>query len=374
VFRTEALPQDAAPGQTYRIADLDLASRLSFFLWSSIPDEELLSHAINGDLSEPRVLESQLRRMLQDEKFGEFVRNFSGQWLTLRNLPGIVPDPGLFPDFDDNLRQALGRETELLFDAVVRENRSLVDMLDADFTFLNERLARHYGIPGIYGERFRRVAIQDPDRRGILGQASFLTLTSVATRASPVTRGKWILENLLGMPPPSPPPDVPSLDSSARPQPQTLREQMTRHRADPVCAACHRLMDPFGFALENFDAVGRWRATDQGFAIDAADTMFDGSHVDGPAELRAFLLSKREVFVATFLTKLMMYALGRRIEPGDMPSIRTILRDTSANDYRVSDLMMGLIASPAFQTRTAGLESAEPGASVASVLSNSARR
>jgi hypothetical protein len=271
-------------------------------------------------------------------------------------LTGIVPDPALFPDFDDNLRRALVRETELLFDSIVREDRSILDVLDADYTFVNERLARHYGIPGIYGERFRRVPVENAARRGILGQGSFLTLTSVATRTSPVTRGKWILDNMLGLPPPAPPSSVPPLESSASAEPQTLREQMTRHRQDPVCAACHEVMDPFGFALENFDAVGRWRTTDGGVEIDSSDTMFDGSRVHGVAELREFLYSKRELVVENVIGKLMMYALGRSLTPADMPTVRTIRRDTSADGHRFSSLVVALVESPAFRMRTAASE------------------
>jgi hypothetical protein len=356
VFRAERRPAAARPGETYRITDLELASRLSFFLWSSIPDDELLELASNQTLSDPRVLDAQVRRMLADEKSAALVANFAGQWLTLRNLEGIVPDPALFPDFDDNLRQALARETELLFDSIVRENRSVLDILDADFTFVNERLARHYGIPGIYGERFRRVPVDHTARRGILGQGSFLTLTSVATRTSPVTRGKWILDNLLGLPPPAPPSSVPPLESSAAAELHTLREQMTRHRQDPVCASCHRIMDPFGFALENFDAVGRWRATDGGAAIDSSDTMFDGTTVHGPEELREFLRSKSDLVVENVIAKLMMYALGRSLAPADMPVVREISRDTSGDDYRFSSLVVALVKSPAFQMRTAAPE------------------
>jgi hypothetical protein len=356
VFRAEGQPSGVRPGETYRIADLELASRLSFFLWSSIPDDELLELASKQQLKNPRVLEAQARRMLRDERSQALVANFAGQWLTLRNLAGIVPDPALFPDFDDNLRRALVRETELLFDSIVREDRSILDILDADYTFMNERLARHYGIPGIYGERFRRVPVADPARRGILGQGSFLTLTSVATRTSPVTRGKWILDNLLGLPPPAPPSTVPPLESSASTEPQTLREQMTRHRQDPVCAACHEVMDPFGFALENFDAVGRWRTTDGGVEIDPADTMFDGSRVHGAAELREFLHSKRELIVDNAIGKLTMYALGRSLTPADMPTVRKIRRDTAADGHRFSSLVAALVESPAFWMRTVAPE------------------
>jgi hypothetical protein len=353
LFRVETDPPNAVAGRPYRISDLELASRLSFFLWSSIPDDELLGLAIDHELADPEVLERQVRRMLNDAKSAAFVGNFAGQWLTLRNLEGIVPDPAAFPDFDNNLRDALGRETELLFETIVREDRSVLEILDADFTFVNERLARHYGIEGVYGERYRRIAVDDPNRRGILGHGSVLTLTSVATRTSPVTRGKWILDNLLGLPPPDPPPNVPAIEASETAGPQTLRDQMMRHRDDPVCSACHQVMDPFGFVLENFDGVGRWRETDDGVAIDAADVLFDGSRIEGVAELRAFLLSNRYLFVQTLTEKLTTFALGRGVEPADMPVVRDILRDAAATDYRFSSIVSGIVNSAAFQMRTA---------------------
>jgi hypothetical protein len=353
LFRAELDPDDVRAGDSYRVSDLELASRLSFFLWSSIPDEELLSLAIERKLSNRDVFGAQVERMLADEKSDAFVENFAGQWLTLRNLEGIVPDPAIFPDFDNNLRLAFVRETELFFESIVREDRSVLDLIDADYTFMNERLARHYGVPGVVGERFQRVALTNPDRRGILGHGSIHTLTSVATRTSPVTRGKWILENLLGLPPPEPPPNVPAIEASATGQPQTLRDQMTRHRQDPVCSACHQIMDPFGFVLENFDGVGRWRDVDRGLEIDTADILFDGTHIDGPAELREFLLSKRYLFVQTLTEKLMMYALGRSVGPADMPVVRMILRDAASNDYRFSAIIRGIVDSAAFQMRTA---------------------
>jgi hypothetical protein len=352
VFRAESDPT-GAPESPYRITDLELASRLSFFLWSSIPDGELLDLAIGRELSDPKVLKAQVERMLNDEKSSALITNFSGQWLALRNLDGIVPDPAAFPDFDHNLRQALARETELLFNAIVRENRSVLDILEADFTFVNERLARHYGISGVYGEQFRRIALADPARSGILGHGSFLTLTSVATRTSPVTRGKWILDNLLGLPPADPPPNVPSIEASATGEPQTLRDQMTRHRQDPACSVCHQIMDPFGFVLENFDAVGRWRDTDEGIPIDSTDVLFDGTPIDGVAGLRQFLLSNRYLFVQTLTEKMLTYALGRSIDPADMPIVRDILRDAAATDYRFSSVIFGIVDSAAFQMRSA---------------------
>lgn len=354
LFRAETDPEGVMPGETYQVSDLELASRLSFFLWSSIPDEALIELAARSELSDPATLRAQVDRMLQDPRSGAFIENFSGQWLALRNLEGIVPDPGVFPDFDNNLRRGLVRETQLLFDSIVREDRSVLDLLNADYTFVNQRVAEHYGIEGIYGESFRRVAVEDPERRGILGHGSFLTMTSVATRTSPVTRGKWILDNMLGMPPPDPPPNVPAIEASATGEPQTLRDMLTLHRADPVCSACHQVMDPLGFALENFDAVGRWRLTESGKPINVADTMYDGSSVDGVDGLRSFLLENRYLFTQTLTEKLMTYALGRSIVAADMPVIRQILRDAAENDYNFSAIIWGIVESPAFQMRTAG--------------------
>jgi mono/diheme cytochrome c family protein len=353
VFRSEITPAGLAPGAIYRITDLELASRLSFFLWSSVPDDELLDVAGRSELSEPAVLRRQVTRMLADPKADALVENFAGQWLALRNLEGVVPDPAAFPDFDNNLRIGLVRETQLLFAAIVREDRSILDVLDADYTFVNERLARHYGIAGVYGERFRRVAITDPRRRGILGHGSFLTMTSVATRTSPVTRGKWILDNLLGLPPGDPPPNVPSIDNGAAADLKTLRARMTRHRQDAACASCHSIMDPFGFALENFDGVGRWREADGGIAIDAKDVFFDGSTVDGVEGLRAFLLARHDLFVRTFTEKLATYALGRSVSPGDMPALREVVRAATAADYRFSTIVSSLVESAPFQMRSA---------------------
>jgi len=352
IFRAESDPEGAEPGTVFALSDLELASRLSFFLWSSIPDEQLLTLAIDRELSKPAVFDAEVARMLRDEKSSAFVENFADQWLTLRNLDGVIPDPAIFPDFDNNLRQAFVRETELFFESIVRENRSVLELLDADYTFVNGRLARHYGIPDVYGERFRRVTVADSARRGILGHGSIHTLTSVATRTSPVTRGKWILTNLLGLPPPTPPPNVPAIEASATGQPQTLREQMTRHRRDPVCAACHQIMDPFGFVLESFDGVGRWRSADRGLPIDTTDVLFDGTAVANVDELRAFLLSKKDLFLQTLTERLMTYALGRSIEVADMPVIRSILRESSSSDYRFSSIINGIVKSPSFRMRT----------------------
>jgi hypothetical protein len=359
VFRAEADPEGLQPGEIYAISDVELASRLSFFLWSSIPDEELLSLAIERRLSDEGEFDAQVERMLRDPKSSAFVENFAGQWLALRNLDGVVPDPEVYPDFDNNLRQAFVRETELLFDSIVREDRSVLDILDADYTFVNARLARHYGIEGVYGNRFRRVEVTEPARRGILGHGSMLTLTSVATRTSPVTRGKWVMENLLGLPAPAPPPDVPAIEASATGQPQTLREQLVRHRSDPVCAACHQVLDPFGFALESYDAVGRYRVKDRGLPIDTADTLFDGTPVDGVVDLREFLMEKNYLFLQTLTQKLMTYALGRSIEPADMPVVRRILRDAEKDNYRFSSIVQGIVNSAPFRLRMASREEAD---------------
>ncbi len=287
IFRLESEPAELEAGAVYALSDLDLASRLSFFLWSSIPDDALLTAAERGELRDPATLERQVRRMLADPRAEAMVENFAGQWLYLRNLTGTRPDPPTFPDFDDNLRQSLRRETELFFTSIMQEDRSVIDLLTADYTFVNERLARHYGIPGIYGDRFRRVPVTDDRRRGLLGHGSVLTVTSYATRTSPVLRGKWVLENLLGAPPPPPPPNVPDLDETATTEGLSIRERMVKHRANPACASCHARMDPYGFGLENFDAIGRWRTREaDGQAIDAsADAA--GRHVVRRAERAA---------------------------------------------------------------------------------------
>jgi Protein of unknown function (DUF1592)/Protein of unknown function (DUF1588)/Protein of unknown function (DUF1587)/Protein of unknown function (DUF1585)/Protein of unknown function (DUF1595)/Planctomycete cytochrome C len=354
LFRIERDPVDGVAGKSYRISDLDLASRLSFFLWSSIPDDELLQLAIDGKLKNPAVLEHQVRRMLVDPKAQALVSNFAGQWLQLRNLRNVQPNTDLFPDFDDNLRQSFQRETELLFESVVQEDRGVLDLLTADYTFVNERLARHYGIPDIYGARFRRVAITDDSRRGLLGQGSILALTSHAERTSPVVRGKWILENILGTPVPPPPPDVPLLKGNREGQkPKTMREQMAEHRANAVCAGCHKAMDSIGFAMENFDAIGAWRTEDAGNPIDASGELSDGSKIDGVVSLRSALLSRPELFAGTLTEKLLIYALGRGLDDRDMPTVRAILRDASRDNYRFSALVLGVVHSTPFQMRTA---------------------
>ena len=351
VFRAEFDPQGLAPGAPYRVGDLELASRLSFFLWSSIPDDQLLDLASHGRLKDDAVLEQQVRRMLADPRSSALVDNFAGQWLYLRNLDSANPNITLFRNFDDNLRHAFRRETEMLFEYILRENRSTLEFLTADYTFVDERLARHYGIPNVKGSQFRKVAITDDNRRGLLGQGSILTITSYGNRTSPVQRGKWVLENILGSPPPPPPPNVPELKDARRDgKVLTIREQMAEHRANPVCASCHARMDPIGFALENFDAVGSFRKLDaQGQPIDPSGVLPDGTRFDGPKGLRAVLVSDPERFVQTTTEKLLMYALGRSIDYYDQPAIRTIVRKAAASNYTMSSLILGVARSLPFQ-------------------------
>jgi hypothetical protein len=357
VFRGESDPADIKPGQPYRISDIELASRLSFFLWSTSPDNELLNLASQGKLKDPKVLDQQVRRMLTDPRSHELVKNFAGQWLQLRNLPSAAPVTQMFPDFDDNLRQAFRTETEMFFESIVREDRSALDLLTADYTFVNERLARHYGIPNVYGSQFRRITLPDAfaARRGLLGKGSILLVTSEADRTSPVLRGKWVLMNILGTIPPDPPPNVPPLrqsDKMANGQPVPLeismRERMQEHRANPACAGCHKQMDPVGFALENFDAVGKWRTTEFGKPLDVSGEFSDGVKFDGVAGLRQNLLTYSPQFVRTVTEKLMVYALGRGVEYGDMPMVRSIVRDSSRDNYRFSSLVLGIVKSPPF--------------------------
>jgi mono/diheme cytochrome c family protein len=359
VFRAERDPAGVPPGSAYRISDLELASRLSFFLWSSIPDDELLRLASQQQLHVPLVLQQQVKRMLKDPKSDALVQNFAGQWLYLRNLKNQVPNSMAFPDFDDNLRQAFRRETELLFESIMREDRNVVDLMTADYTFVNERLAKHYGIPHVYGSNFRRVPVTDPARRGLLGQGSILMVTSHADRTSPPVRGKWILDNLLGTPPPAPPANVPPL-TEGKPQSGgkvlTMRERMEAHRANPACAACHKIMDPIGFALENFDAVGAWRLTEggaAGTAIDASGQLMDGTRIDGAVALRESLIREPDAFVRTLTEKLLIYSLGRGLGPSDMPVVRGAVRASAADGYRFSSLIRGIVNSTAFQMRTA---------------------
>ena len=356
LFRFEDQPASVAPATPYRISDMELASRLSFFLWSTIPDDELVDLAVAGTLHDPEVLRQQVRRMLVDPRSHALVDNFAGQWLHIRNVAQFQPSPELLFHFDDNLRQAFEQETKLFFESIVRENRSVLDLLDADYTFLNERLARHYGISGVYGERFRRVSLPaDSVRRGLLGQGSILTGTSRANRTSPVIRGKWILENILGTPPPPPPPNVPDLAEERDPRKVLpMREQMAAHRANPVCAACHAQMDQLGFALENFDAIGEWRdISASGLPIDAAAEFVDGTTFDGPTELRALLLSHAEDFLTTATDRLLTYALGRGLEPSDAATVRQIKRAAETDDHRFEALVQGVVASTPFQMRMA---------------------
>ena len=353
VFRPERDAPNVPAGTPYRITDYELASRLSFFLWSSIPDDELLRVAATGTLSKPEILNAQVRRMLADEKSSALVANFAGQWLQLRNLRGIVPNPETFPDFDDNLRQAFRTEAEMFFAHVIHEDRNVLDLMTSDTTFVNERLATHYGIPGVFGSDFRRVRVPDEARRGLLGKGAVLMVTSHATTTSPTLRGKWILDNLLGSPPPPPLPNVPALkEPEPGAPPRTMREQMEQHRKDPICAGCHKMMDPLGFALENFDVDGTWRTANVGgFALDATDVLPNGERIDGAVGLRQALLKRPEVFVQTLTEKLLLYAIGRGLTPEDMPAVRAIVRDARAHDYRFSSLVIGIVSSVPFQMR-----------------------
>jgi mono/diheme cytochrome c family protein len=353
------LTRVAAQDTTYRISDLELASRLSFFIWSSLPDDQLLDLATRGRLRQAAVLEQQVKRMLADERARALGANFAGQWLFLRNLAGHMPDQDIFPDFDDNLRRAMPRETELLFESIVLEDRNVLDLMTADYTFLNERLAKHYGVPGVYGTQFRRVPVRDEYRRGILGHASILTLTSYANRTNPVNRGKYVLTNILGTPPPAPPPNVPPLNEFPG-RVMSMRERMEAHRANVVCSNCHKLMDPIGLSMENFDAVGRWRTSDGGAKIDPTDTLYNGEVVDGPVALRKVVLRHPEQFVRTMTENLMTYALGRGVEFYDMPIVRSILRDAARNNYRFSSVVLGIVKSGPFQMRVRKSEDSKP--------------
>jgi len=364
LVRAEREPANVAAGQSYRITDLELASRLSFFLWSSIPDDALIRLATQGQLGQPRVLEQQVRRMLADPRADALVSNFAQQLLYLRNLPATSPDGVFYPNWDDELRQSLKRESELFFESIVREDRNVVDLLTADYTFLNERLAKHYGVPGVYGSRFRRVTLPaDMDyRRGLLGKGSFLAVTWTQNfRSSPVKRGVWVLENILGTPPPEPPPNVPALEDTKGESGKvlTLREQMTLHRASPACAGCHKIMDPIGFALEPFDADASFRTKqggDGGTPIDAKVTLFDGQQIDGPSGLRQALLRYSPQFVRMFVEKTMTYALGRGLEYTDMLTVRAIARETAKDDHRFSAIVLGVVRSSQFQMRVKAVE------------------
>jgi hypothetical protein len=353
VFREERDSSPAPAGRAHRVSDIELASRLSFFLWSSLPDEELLSLAEHQRLHEPAILEAQVKRMLAHPRGRALVTNFAGQWLQLRNLRNARPNSFDFPDFDDNLRQGLLRETELFADSIIRGDRNAIELLTADYTFVNERVARHYRMTGVSGSQFRRVHVADEARRGLLGQGSILLVTSHADRTSPVVRGKWILENLMGSPPPPPPPDVPALkDDEEGAPPTSMRARMEQHRRNPVCASCHQIMDPIGLSLENFDAVGAWRALDGGAPIDATTRLGDGTVIDGPVALRRALLKRPEVFVATVTEKLMIYALGRGLSYHDLPAVRAIVNSAAGQDYRFSSLILGVVRSVPFQMRS----------------------
>src|SRR5688500_7334188 len=363
LYRIERDPAGSRAGTARRISDVELASRLSFFLWSSIPDDTLMNLATSGRLRAPGVLAAEVRRLTADKRSDALVSNFAGQWLQLRNLEAKVrPDILAFPDFDDNVREAFRRETELLFAHILRQNRSVLELLSADYTFVNERLARHYGIPGVYGSRFRQVKLTDPNRRGLLGHGSILSMTSVATRTSPVYRGKFILSTFLNTPPPPPLPNVPTLEEStkdAASAPKTVREQLELHRRSPACAQCHRVIDPPGFALERFNPVGQWRETmPDGAAIDTGGVMADGSKVDGPAALRQAILSRPDAFATVLTERMLTYALGRGVEPSDMPVVRKIVKQAARSGYRFESIITGIVESAPFQMRTT-LESPE---------------
>jgi hypothetical protein len=352
LFRFEREPANVAPGASFRLSDLELASRLSFFLWSSVPDDELREAAVRGQLKNPAVLERQVRRLLTDSRADSLVSNFAGQWLFLRELKNVRPDS---PDFDENLRRSFQRETELLFRTIMREDRPIIDLLDADFTFVDERLAKHYGMDGVLGSRVRRVTLAENDpRRGLLGHGSVLTVTSAANRTSPVVRGKWVLDNLLGMPPPQPPPGVETNleKDAAQVKVTSLRQRLEMHRANAACASCHKVMDPIGLTLENFDHVGKWRTMDGKAPIDASAQLVDGTKLDGPLTLRRALLERSDVFATVATEKLLTYASGRAVQYQDMPAVRTIVRDAARDKYRFSSLVLGIVKSTPFQMRT----------------------
>ena len=361
VFRTETAPASVKPGDAYRISDLELASRLSFFLWSNGPDEALMNLAQQGKLKDPEILEQQVHRMVADPRSQELVKNFGGQWLGLRTLQSQTPEGTIFPDFDDNLRQAMRTEAEMFFKSILADDRSIMELLTADYTFVNGRLAAHYGIPNIYGPQFRRVTLAgDLDvRRGLLGKGSFLLATSNSDRTSPVLRGKWIMENILGVHPPDPPPNVPPLKPNPALGPQTMRQRMEEHRANPACASCHKMMDPIGFALENFDATGQWRTHDAGQPIDASGLLVDGSKLDGVVSLRTALVRYSPQFVRTFTEKLLTYAMGRGVDYGDMPYVRSIVRESAKNDYRLSSVILEIVRSVPFQMNRKPIDTTE---------------
>ncbi|HYT74255.1 MAG TPA: DUF1592 domain-containing protein, partial [Vicinamibacterales bacterium] len=357
IFRFEEAPASMRPGQTYRINDVDLASRLSFFLWGAGPDGELIAAAEKGTLGTTAGLEQQTRRMLADPRASALSTRFASQWLRLQDLDKIKPDARLYPQFDQTLATAMRRETELLFGSIVHDDRNVLDLLSADYTFVNERLARHYGIPNVSGPAFRRVALADDNRRGLFGQGSILTMTSVADRTSPVLRGKWVLEVLLGMPPPPPPPGVPAFEETKAVHGAHLlsvRERMQEHRANPQCRSCHRVIDPIGLALENFDVIGMWRIRDGSSTVDATGQLYDGTPLNGPVGLRRALLKRTDVILRTFTENLMAYGLGRRIEYHDMPTVRKVVRDAGVNQNHFSSFVLGIVKSPAFRMSRAG--------------------
>ena len=356
IFRLEKEPVTATPGSSYRVADMDLASRLSFFLWGTLPDQELLTLAAQGRLSAPGALEKQAKRMLADPRADALGTRFAAQWLRLQDIDKVHPDPNNYPNFDDNLSGAMRRETELFFNSLVREDHSLLDLYRADYTFVNERLARHYGFPGIAGDEFRRVTYPDDTRRGLLGQGSVLVQTSLANRTSPVLRGKWVMEVLMGTPPPPPPPDIPLLDETASAKDGrmlTTRERMEIHRSNPTCNSCHRFMDPIGLALDHFDVTAKWRTRENGMPLDTKGDYYDGTPVTTPAELTLALMKRPVPLVRTFTENLLAYALGRRTEYFDQPAIRAIAKAAEANDYKLSSFILGVIKSDAFQMKRA---------------------
>ena len=355
LFRVESDPPQAHPGTAYRLSDLDLASRLSFFLWSSVPDDELRELAARGRLRDPDVLDQQVRRMLRDPRSRALIDSFASQWLGIRKASSHLPDPNIFPEFDENLREAFLRETSLFLEDQLRADRRIIDLITADYTFVNERLADHYGLRGIYGERFRKVTFDDGVRGGLLGQGSVLMVTSYPDRTTPVLRGVWLLENLLGMPPPPPPPNIPDLEPTSEDgRPRSIREQMEVHRQNPACSVCHVRMDPLGFAMEHFDAIGRWRTRSEGQPIDASSTLPDGTQLDGVTGVRQMVVAHHENYVHAFVSKLLTYALGRHVDYRDQPAIRQIVREASAQDYRWSAIILGIVNSTPFTMRTSG--------------------
>jgi mono/diheme cytochrome c family protein len=372
LYRMENDPIGIRPGAAHQVSDVDLASRLSFFLWSSIPDERLLNLAASGRLRQPGVLAAQVKRMLADQRSDALINNFTGQWLQLRNLEAkVAPDLLMFPDFDDNIRKGFRRETEMLFGYILRNDRSALELMSADYTFVNERLAKHYGIPGVYGERFRQVKLTDPNRFGLLGHGSILSLTALATRTSPVFRGKYVLSTFLNTPPLPPPPNVPTLEESNKgteSAPKSVRDQLELHRKNPACAGCHRVIDPPGFALENFNSVGQWRSSmANGAKIDANGVLADGTKLSSPVDLRQAILSRPEAFATVITERMMIYALGRGLEPEDMPVVRRIVRQAGKDGYRLDTIVNEIIQSPPFQMRTR-LEPVQPGNTVARAI------